>query len=268
MFKEYYGFIKNPFDKQSISEKDAFISIDHKQATDRLKFLINHRGIGLITAMPGYGKTFALRCFAKSLDSNLYEIAYISLSTVSIIEFYRQFCIALGIEPLYRKYAMFREIQAKLYYLFKEKRRPFVLILDEANELSLIILKDLKMLLNHDYDSKYCFTLILAGEPHLNYELDKSSHAALRQRITVHYNYIGLSDQETEQYLLHKIRLAGASESILGEGTLAAFIGYSHGCPRLLDNLMNEALILGAQQQKPSLDAEIMMAAVNSLMLS
>jgi len=268
MFKEYYGFSKNPFDKQSLSEKDAFASKDHKEAMDRLSYLKNIRGIGVFTALPGFGKTFDLRCFAKGLDRNLHEAAYLCLSTVSITEFYRQFCIALGIDAPYGKPAMFKAIQERLYHFFKEKRKPFILILDEANELSSAILKDLKMLMNYDFDSLNCFTLILAGESHLNHALEKPVNVALRQRIVVHYDYTGLSDSETEQYLLHKLRIAGAADSILGEGTLPALIGYAQGCPRLLDNLMNEALILGAQLQKPSLDAEVMMAAVNSLALT
>jgi type II secretory pathway predicted ATPase ExeA len=162
---------------------------------------------------------------------------------------------------------MFKTIQDRLFYLYKEKKKPFLLILDEANELSSAILKDLKMLMNYDYDSLNCFTLVLAGEPHLNHILDKPIHVALRQRIAVHYSFTGLSDTETEQYLLHKLRVAGAADSILGEGTLPALIGYARGCPRLLDNLMNQALMLGAQLQKPVLNAEIMMAAANSLAL-
>ena len=169
--------------------------------------------------------------------------------------------------PPHGKPAMFKAIQERLFHLFKEKKKPFLLILDEANELSSAILKDLKMLMNYDFDSLNCFTIVLAGEPHLNHILEKPIHVALRQRIMVNYNFTGLSDTETEQYLLHKIRTAGAADSILGEGTLPAFIGYARGCPRLLDNLMNQALMLGAQLQKPSLDADVMMAAVNSLAL-
>jgi type II secretory pathway predicted ATPase ExeA len=106
------------------------------------------------------------------------------------------------------------------------------------------------------------------GEPHLNHILEKPVHEALRQRITIHYNFSGLSDVETEQYLLHKLRIAGGADSVLGEGTIPAIIGYARGCPRLLDNLMNEALLLGAQLEKVTLDTEIVMAAVNNLTLS
>jgi len=268
VFKGYYGFTKNPFDKQSVSVKDAFPSKDHKEMTSRLAFLNGMRGIGVFTSAPGLGKTFALRCHVQGLDRNLNEAAYICLSTVSVTEFYRQFCAALGIDAAYGKPAMFRAIQDRLYHLLKEKRKPFLLILDEAHELSTAILNDLKMIMNHEFDSVNCFTLVLAGEPHLNRTLEKPVHEALRQRIAVHYSFSGLSDAETEQYLTHKLRVAGAAASILGDGTLPAIIGYARGCPRLVDNLMNEALMLGAQLEKPSLDTDTIMAAANNLALS
>jgi len=268
MFKAYYGFSKNPFDKQSLAEKDAFLSKDHKEATSRLSYLKNIRGVGVLTARPGFGKTFALRCFARALDRNLHEVAYVCLTTVSALDFYRQFCAALGIDAPYGKPAMFNVIQDRLFHLFREKKKPFLLILDEAHELSTPILKDLKMIMNHDFDSVNCFTLVLAGEPHLNHILEKPVHEALRQRVAIHYNFEGLSDSETEQYVLHKLRAAGAAESVLGNGTLPAIIGYARGCPRLIDNLMNEALTLGAQLEKGSLDTDVMMAAANNLALS
>ena len=268
MFNGYYGFSKNPFDKQSISVKDAFPSTDHKEMTSRLSYLNEKRGIGVFTSAPGFGKTFALRCFAKTLDRNLNEFAYVCLSTVSTMEFYRLFCAALGIDAAGKKPAMFHAIQNRLYHLFKEKKKPFLLLVDEAHELSDVILKDLKMIMNHDFDSVNCFTLVLAGEPYLNRTLEKVIHEALRQRIVIHYGFSGLSDSETEQYLLHKLRVAGAAESILGEGAIPAAIGYARGCPRLLDNLMNEALMLGAQLEKPTLDTDIIMAAANNLALS
>jgi len=268
MFKSFYGLSKNPFDKQTVSEKDAFPSTDHKEMTTRLAYLNNIRGIGVFTSPPGFGKTYALRCFAKSIDRNLNEIAYLCLSTVSTMEFYRQFCAALGLDPLHGKPAMFRAIQDRLYHLLKEKKKPFLLIFDEAHELSVPILKDLKMILNHDFDSLNCFTLVLAGEPHLNGILDKPIHEALRQRIVVHYNFAGLSDSETEQYISHKLRGAGATDSILGLGTIPAICGYARGCSRLIDNLMNEALSLGAQLEKPTIDTDLILAAVNNLALA
>jgi type II secretory pathway predicted ATPase ExeA len=268
MFNDYYGFSKNPFEKQPLSGKDAFLSKDYKEMTSRLNYLKNIRGIGVFTSAPGFGKTFALRCFANSLDRNLYQSAYICLSTVSIKEFYRQFCNVLGIDAPHGKPAMFKAIQDRLFHMFKEQKRPFIFFIDEAHELSQVILNDLKIIMNHDFDSINCFTLCLIGEPHLNRTLEKPVHEALRQRIAIHYSFTGLSDEETEQYVAHKIRSAGAAISVLGDGTIPAIIGYARGCPRLLDNLLNQAFLLGAQLEKPSLDTDVIMAAVNNLALS
>jgi type II secretory pathway predicted ATPase ExeA len=268
MFKDFYGFTKNPFDKQSLSVKDAFLSKDHKEMTSCLSYLNKIRGIGFFTSAPGFGKTYALNCFTNSLDRNLNEIVYISLSTVSVVDFYRQLCAALGFDAPFGKAAMFRAIQDRLYYMFKEKRKPVLLILDEAQKLSSDILNDLKIIMNHEFDSLNCFTVALVGETHLNGNLEKPPHEALRQRIVINYSFQGLDNDETEAYILHKLQIAGATASILGEGTLTAISGYAGGCPRLIDNLMTKALMLGAQMDKHTLDSDVIMAAVNNLALS
>ena len=268
MFKEYYGLTKNPFDKQSLCVKDAFLSNDHKTLISGLSYLIKLRGFGIITSNPGFGKSFGLQCFTEKLDRNLNVVIYIQLSTVSVLDFYRQLCAALGIDAPYGKAAMFRAIQERFYHLFKEKRKPVFLVLDEAQKLSTAVLNDLKMIMNYEFDSLNCFTIALVGETHLNSTLEKPPHEALRQRIVFNFNLEGLSDDETEKYILHKLQIAGSPASILGEGTMTAITGYARGCPRLIDNLMTQALMLGAQCEKKTIDHDVIMAAVNNLALS
>lgn len=126
------------------------------------------------------------------------------------------------------------------------------------------ILNDIKMLMIYGYDSINCFTLILCGESHLNDTLQKPVHEAVRQRVTVHYNYSVLSDDEVSKYILHKLQLAGASSSIIDTAALAATHSFTQGNPRIIDNLMTDALTLGAQQKKTVIDAEIIRAAVDN----
>ena len=106
---------------------------------------------------------------------------YICLSTVSVGEFYKQLCEVLGLETKGGKTIMFKAIQDRMFYLYKEKKQPLILAIDEAQYLGNPVLKDLKMLMNFSYDSVNCFTLILSGEPYLNNTLEKSIHEALRQ---------------------------------------------------------------------------------------
>ena len=262
-FRSFYGLSCNPFDKQALKISDSFESRDQKAMMNRLAYLRDVRGIGVFTASPGMGKSYCLRCFEDSLNKNLFDMKYICLSTVSVGEFYKQLCELLGLDIRTGKTVMFRAIQDRILYLFQEKKQPLILAVDEAQYLSNQILKDLKMLMNFDYDSRNCFTLILSGEPYLNNTLEKPIHEALRQRVTVHYAFQGLTDDEVSKYILHKIRLAGGADTLIEDGAITAIAGYCHGNPRIIDNVMSDALTLGAQLGRTSIDTEVILAAVN-----
>lgn len=267
MFKSFYGMTLNPFDK-SLPENHAFKSKDHEQMLSRLEYLKNTRGIGLFTAPPGMGKTFSLRCFSESLNPNLYQLSYICLSTVSVTEFYQQFCHALGLEFGARKSTMFRNIQERLLHLLKEKRKTFILAVDEGQYLNAHILRDVKMLMNTQFDSLDCFTLILIGQPYLCSILEKPIHEALKQRIVIHYNYEGLSPVEAKNYIYSRIELAGAAHSIIDEAAAHAVANFCQGAPRIINSVMTTALILGAQLKENTINTEIILSACNSLSLS
>lgn len=264
MFNDYYSLQFNPFDKQQVADKDRFISHDFKEMLSRLDYLKDTRGIGVFTAKPGDGKTFCLRCFARELNPNLFHVEYISLSTVSVADFYKQLCHMLGLNDRGGKTVMFKSIQDEIYSLYKDKRRPLILAIDEAQYLSTGILNDIKMIMNCGFDSINCFTLILCGEPYLNDTLRKPVHEALRQRITVHYNFEGLTDKEASEYVIHKLVSAGSSKAVIDDAALSAVAGHSHGSPRIIDNIMTDAIAIGAQTDKKCIDAEVILAAVNN----
>lgn len=266
MFKHYYGLTFNPFDKSS-PVKIAFQSKDQLEMQNRLAFLKSTRGIGLFTAPPGMGKTFALRCFADSLNPNLFEMSYTCLSTISVIEFYRQLSTQLGLDPSGRKTEMFKAIQDRFRYLIKEKHKTILIAVDECQYLDTKVLRDLKLLMNQEYDSMDCFALILLGLPHMNSILEKPVHEALKQRIVVHYNYNGLTADETAEYIYTRIEAAGGARSIIDETAIHAVAGFCQGTPRIINSVMTNALMLGTQLQKKSIDSETILAASNNLAL-
>lgn len=267
MFTDFYGLSFNPFDKQCLKEKDCFQSKDFKEMASRLSYVMDVRGIGVFTARPGMGKSLGLRCFAKNMNQNLGRMEYICLSTVGIREFYHLLCSVLGLEPSGSKPAMFNAVQEQIYYLYHEKKRPLCLAIDECQYLSPAVLNDLKLIMNHGYDSLNCFTLILCGESYFNRTLSKPVNEALRQRVVVHYDFAGLSDDEVADYVTHKIQTAGGSMTILSEAALCAIHGYTEGNARMIDNLMTDALIIGEQTGKQVIDPETILAAVNNQQL-
>jgi type II secretory pathway predicted ATPase ExeA len=264
----HFGLPSDPFAKRPLKAKDAFMSADHKQMLGRLDYLKDAKGLGVFTALSGMGKSFALNCFAQSLNPNLYQMQYICLSTVSVADFYKQLCERLGLGARGGKVVMFKALQERIYHLYKEKRCPLILAIDEAQYLSSGILRDLKMLMNYQYDSLNCFVLILSGEPYLNHTLEMPVNEALRQRVTVHYGFAGLDPDEVAGYIRHKLSVVGGAAEIVDAGALQAIVGLCQGNPRVIDRLMTDALILGAQLGKPSIDSEIVMAAAQSQALA
>lgn len=259
----YFGFSYNPFTKEGTPVKDCFHSHDFDEMYGALNTVKDSRGIAVFTSSPGNGKTFVLHAFAEGLNPNLYHMSYICLSTVSIAEFYKQLCDILGIPAKGGKPGMFKAIQEQIVYLYKEKRQPLMLAIDESQYLNTAILNDLKMLMNYKYDSVNCFTLILCGEPYLNNTLRRPVHEALRQRISVHYEFQGLTDEEVPAYVRHKIRLAGGAEQVINEGALSALNSMSQHNPRIIDNIMTDAMAIAMQAGKHTIDADVILGAVN-----
>jgi len=114
MYNSFYGLSFNPFDKQQLKEKDHFISRDFQEMTNRLNYLKDIRGIGVFTARPGIGKSYALRCFASGLNPSLYHMEYLCLSTISVADFYKQLCAILVFLIKVAKPVCFRPYSSKL----------------------------------------------------------------------------------------------------------------------------------------------------------
>lgn len=266
-FASFYGMRMNPFDKE-LPSKHAYKTLDMEQMQGRLSHLKEHPGIGLFTAAPGLGKTFALRYFSDSLNPNLVRFHYICLSTVTASEFYRQLCTALGLEPAHKKTVMFQRIQEYLYSMCTGKNVHCMICLDEAQYLNGDILKDLKMLCNFCMDSKNCFSLILLGQPMLANLMMRQPNEALRQRISVHYSFLGISEDEARSYIADRMELSGATPRIFDDSALTTAYGSCNASLRQLNLILTKALTIGAQNNKPNIDSDIILAAVNDIALA
>lgn len=233
MFRQYYGMSYNPFEKE-LESKNAYITQDMKAMQGRLEHLKQHPGIGVFTAGSGQGKTFSLRYFSENLNPNITRFYYICLSTVTTTEFYKQMCTTLGLESTPHKASMFKSIQNYFETMSLNKKIHCMVCLDEAQYLNNDILKDLKMLCNFSMDSKNCFSLLLLGQPSLINLLMRQPNEALKQRITVNYQFEGLREKEALEYISKQLELVGASGKIFDENAALAAYGSCSGSIRKL----------------------------------
>lgn len=266
MYMTYFGMKLNPF-KKDIEIKNTYEFKDFKEVQNRLKYLLNNKGIGLFTGTSGKGKTYAVKYFVKNLNPNLYKVVYLSLSTVTVIEFYRSFCRGLGIEPANKKIDMYNQIQERLQTLVKDRKITPIIICDEAQYLKTDILNDLKMLLNFDMDSKDYAVLILVGQPTLNTILSRNVHEALNQRIIVNYMFLGIDYQEVKEYIIDRCSIAGISNEIFDEKAIKTLASNCNGSTRYLNNLIDKSLMICCNQKEQTISENTIMLAANDLSL-
>lgn len=266
MFLSYFGMEFNPFDKE-VETKYAFETEDLKIMKNRLNYLKEHPGLALFTGNPGVGKTFSIRQFMKELNPNLFKCIYLSMSSITVLEFYKQLATSLGIVPEFRKVDIFKQIQDTIIDLVSNKKIHIIICIDEAQYLKTDIINDLKILTNFEMDSKNYLTLILTGGPILNSILNRNVHEALRQRITISYNFVGISKEEIENYINSRISIAHGNNNIFTFQAIESIYNSCNGSIRIVNNIITKALIIASSKEKNIIDENIILEAYNDLAL-
>jgi type II secretory pathway predicted ATPase ExeA len=216
MYLARYQLNREPFSK-SLDPRQVYQTTDFKECSSRLDYLAKTRGLALVCAAPGYGKSLCAHAFAARQNQNLVRVFYLCMTTLSATEFYRQLSTVLGLEAQFRKADMFRQIQEHLTYLHSTKKQHVIIIIDEAQYLPMAVLRDLKLLMNFGYDSSDYFSLVLLGQPILADILSRQVYEALRQRIIVNYTFCGLKESEAIDYAKAMVSASGGSPNIFAE---------------------------------------------------
>ena len=257
---EFNPFIKNS--KEILGETS-----DYKEVTFRLNYLLNIRGFGVLTGQPGLGKTTLLRNWSHSLNQSAYKVIYISMSTLTVLEFYRQLASQMGIDPNFRKIDNFKAIQDVVIRYEKEKKIIPVIILDEAQYLKHATLNDLKIIFNFEMDSQDKAVILLAGLPQLNNILSLNSHEPLRQRITMNYELQPLNKEEASRYIEEKMKAAGCLQKVFDSNAMEAILNAAGGIPRMINKICNACLMTGNSRNENIISADTVMDTVNDLQL-
>ena len=258
-----FGLEYNPFIKNN-SSYFFFESKDAEEVKYKLDYLFKVKGIGIITGNPGLGKTTNLRNYINNLNKSLYKVVYLSMTTLTDIEFYKQAIIQFGYEPKHRKHDNYNQLQEIIKEYNNKKITP-VIVIDEANYLSNKILNDLKMIFNFEMDSIDNYILILSGLPVLISNLSSAIHEPLRQRIITSFNFENLSKDEVQSYIYGKIEKAGGANNIFDSGVIQAIANYSNGTPRIIDRIMDYAILIADKLNYSIITINIIQKAIEQV---
>jgi len=264
MYMPFFELRREPFGKD-VDVKDLFVSEDLTEAESRLKYITDTRGIFLLIGEPGSGKTVAVRRFVEKLGSTLYKTCYLSLTTLTVNDFFSALVSMLGEQPRYRKIDMFRQIQDAVSDLYYSQKITPVIIVDEIHMASVAILDDLRMIFNFKMDAADPYILVLSGQTAIRNKLVINACLPLKQRIRLKYSMQGLTESETTQYIGHRMRSAGAADDVFMPEALAAIHSASNGFPRNINNLATHCLMYAAAKGVRTIDTDAVYQASQEL---
>src|SRR5713101_6899652 len=266
MFETYFGFKKAPFSDEP-DPKQLFEYAGWKQVQARLKFLIDHRGAGLLTGEVGSGKSTAARNWLAGLNPSLFKVVYLHWSSGSSLDLLRQIARGLDLEPAHYRGDLTAQIWEAIVRLHKTRKQHPVLVLDEAQLLGHPALELLPLLLNFEMDSSRYLTLLLAGQPLLRRALSLQMHEALRQRIGVQYHLEGFTREELDAYLAQQLKAAGVSLPLFDDTARQGLYQATKGIPRKVNKLAMTALRLAAEAKSQTVNEAILLDATAEAML-
>lgn len=259
MYESFYGFREKPF---SLLPDPGFLYLGkgHGGALSMLKYgLMNQAGFTVITGEIGSGKTTLVRQLLREVDRNT-TIGLISNTSRSIDDLLQSILLAFNLEyraagrvELYR--LLHRFFQSEL-----QQRRRAVLIVDEAQNMSVEALEEIRMLSNVNADKQSLVQLILVGQPQLRDLLQRRDMVQLAQRVVVDYHLQPLNGEETRRYIQHRLKTAGGSPDMFEDGAYDAIFEYTGGTPRLINVLCDTALVCGYAEQSKAISEQLVRA--------
>ncbi len=267
MYCAFYGFQERPF---NITPDPHFLYLNnhYREAYAHLVYGVRERrGFVVVTGEVGIGKTTLIQNLLNNLDENV-EIAYIFNPILTITEFFAAIFDEFGIRPHSRdKHENLRIFNEFLLKCLKEQKIP-VLVIDEAQNLSLKVLEEIRLLSNLETQKSKLLQMILVGQPELKEKLGRNELRQLNQRVVIRYHLPPLSPLEVKDYIRKRLLVAGAADvNLFSNRALEMIARYSAGIPRLINVIGDNALLIGYAQGIRSIDEGIIGEVVSDLAL-
>ena len=266
MYESFFALSQKPF---SITANPSFLFLSerHKEALAHLIYGIKERvGFIEITGEVGTGKTTLCRALLNQLDEKT-KTAFIFNSNVSEIQLMQNILEDLGIKPEKRsKGALFSELNRFLIEQLMLNNNV-VVIIDEAQNLSMRLLEQVRMLSNLEAENEKLLQIVLVGQPELREKLKSPRLRQLRQRITVRYHIEALDKSEVGVYIQHRLNLAGANGSAptFDEPAIEEIYRYSGGIPRLINVVCHKALLTAFVREERSISEDIVKRSIQEI---
>jgi general secretion pathway protein A len=265
MYLELFKLKELPF-RLSPDPQFLFLSKDHARAKAYMESTIWFTdGFVVVTGEIGAGKTTLIETFLRELEKDVI-VAQISQTQVSVLEFLQAVLVQFGFSPFHMKKA---ELLATLNTFLIEQYsagRKVLLIVDEAQNLNLRVLEEIRLLSGVETTKEKVLRIILAGQPELNEKMDAPELVQLAQRVRLRFHLGALSAEDTQGYVLHRLEVAGSQgRSIFQPACFDIIYRYTRGVPRLVNTLCDTAMLAAFNSERDQVLPEDLTAAIEEL---
>lgn len=262
MYEQFYGLREKPF---SLAPDPGFLYLAqrHQHALTMLEYVLGEAsGFALITGEVGCGKTTVVRHVLERVEQVL-NVGFVTNTHKGfgpllpwVMEALRIGAHGNSPSEQYRRLVE----HARAEY---SAGRRLVLVIDEAQNLGLQGLEELRVLSNMNEGKHTMIQTILIGQPELRKLLSRRSLRQFAQRIAMEYHLEALQPEETHAYIAHRVGVAGGPSRLFSPAACEAVHTCSGGVPRLINIVCDTALVYGFADQKPVIDVEIIEQVLN-----
>ncbi|MFL5262339.1 MAG: ExeA family protein [Anaeromyxobacteraceae bacterium] len=268
-YLDFYELSQEPFSNAPVS-RFYYSSAQHAQALMRLMHAVSQmKGLAVLVGDIGAGKTTLARRMLDNLPEDEYEAALLVIihSGIDAHWLLRRIALQLGVEnPADEKLTLLSQLYQRLVRIYESGKKAVVLI-DEAQMLaSREIMEEFRGLLNLEVPERKLLSFVFFGLPDIeeNLKLDPP----LAQRVALRYRLEPLTQEATESYVRHRLRLAGAARVPFTEGAIATIHRFSRGTPRIINTICDNALFEGFLARTKEVDERLVERVARDLALA
>jgi general secretion pathway protein A len=253
MYHQFFGLDEAAF-SIAVNPKFLYMSEQHREALAHLLYGVKGGGFVLLSGEVGAGKTTIIRCLLQQLPADT-EVAFILNPMAEVRDLMHAICEELHIEVPSDDCSIKRLsdlLQQKLLDNHSKGKRS-VLLIDEAQLLSVDVLEQIRLLTNLETATEKLLNIILVAQPEIQTMLAQPRLRQLSQRITARFHIEPLSMEDCRRYIEHRLRIAGkkGQQDIFPSSIIKKIHRFSGGIPRLV-NILCERCLIGAYAHNSS----------------
>jgi general secretion pathway protein A len=265
MYERFYNLRERPF-ALSPDPEYLYLSRVHREALDYVRYGIESRaGFIVITGEIGAGKTTLLQTLLQRVDDRT-VVARLVNTTLDPRELLESIMLDFGLDTTGKsKPVLLRDLGQFLVQQRANGRRP-LLVVDEAQNLSLQALEEIRLLSNLETEKSKLLQILLAGQPNLREKLASPALEQFRQRIAVSYHLTPLDAADTEAYINYRLQHAAIGRPPQFPSDAAAMIhALSRGIPRTINVICDAVLVFGYAEERREIDRGLVEEVVREL---